>query len=131
MKRKTWIVILMIISGALGICVQFSNSKIADIILIGCSRLFNTVGFAFFSLITSETFPTEIRSTGLGVSEAMSNLGNMAAPFLVTLAQISSVKAVFIGGFMNIIGGVSMLIVEETKIDEIESSENKESLLDS
>lgn len=90
--------------------------------MIGFSRLFNTVGFALFSLITSETFPTEIRSTGLGVSEAMSNLGNMAAPFLVTISQVSKVKAVFFGGFMNLLGGVSMLLVKETKLDNIEST---------
>ncbi len=90
--------------------------------MIGFSRLFNTVGFALFSLITSETFPTEIRSTGLGVSEAMSNLGNMAAPFLVTISQASNVKAVFFGGFMNLLGGVSMLLVKETKLDNIESA---------
>jgi hypothetical protein len=91
-------------------------------LLIGFSRLFNTVGFALFSLITSETFPTEIRSTGLGVSEAMSNLGNMAAPFLVTISQVSNVKAVFFGGFVNLLGGVSMLLVKETKLDNIESA---------
>ncbi len=90
--------------------------------MIGFSRLFNTVGFALFSLITSETFPTEIRSTGLGVSEAMSNLGNMAAPFLVTISQVSNVKAVFFGGFVNLLGGVSMLLVKETKLDNIESA---------
>ena len=122
MKRKTWIVILMILSGILGVCIEFSKMEIADLVLIGFSRLFNTVGFALFSLITSETFPTEIRSTGLGVSEAMSNLGNMVAPFLVTLAQISNVKAIFFGGFMNLIGGLSMLLVKETKLDKIESS---------
>jgi hypothetical protein len=79
--------------------------------------LFNTVGFALFSLISAETFPTAIRSTGLGVSEAMSNLGNMGAPFLVTLANYSKLKAVFIGGFLNIGGGLAMLIVKETKLD--------------
>lgn len=58
----------MIISGTLGICVQFADSQIGDLILIGSSRLFNTVAFALFSLISAETFPTSIRSTGLGVS---------------------------------------------------------------
>jgi len=58
----------MIISGMLGISVQFSQSKTVDLVLIGGSRLFNTVGFALFSLITSETFPTAIRSTGLGIT---------------------------------------------------------------
>jgi hypothetical protein len=106
MKRRLWIVVLMLLSGAFGVCVEFSNSQAGDLVLIGCSRLLNTVAFALFS-----------RSTGLGVSEAMSNLGNMAAPFLVTLANFSQLKAVFIGGFFNIGGGLAMLIVKETKKD--------------
>jgi hypothetical protein len=93
------------------------------LILIGISRLFNTVGFALFSLISAETFPTSIRSTGLGVSEAMSNFGNMGAPFLVTLANFSSLKAIFMGGFLNVIGGFSMLIVKETKKDAVAKEE--------
>jgi hypothetical protein len=48
----------------------------------------------------------------------MSNLGNMGAPFLVTLAQFIGVKAIFIGGFLNLGGGASMLIVKETKKDD-------------
>lgn len=45
----------------------------------------------------------------------MSNLGNMAAPFLVTGAGEIGVKGVFFGGFVCIAGGVSMLLVKETK----------------
>ena len=45
----------------------------------------------------------------------MSNLGNMAAPFLVTLADDGGVKGVFIGGFVCIAGGLSMFFVKETK----------------
>jgi hypothetical protein len=86
MKRKFWIIVLMILSGGFGLLVQISGNKTLDIVFLSFSRLFNTVGFALFGLISSETFPTAIRSTGLGITEAMSNLGNMAAPFLVTLS---------------------------------------------
>jgi len=48
----------------------------------------------------------------------MSNLGNMGAPFLVTLAQFLRFKAIFVGGFLNLIGGSSMLLVAETKLDD-------------
>lgn len=123
MKRKLWIIVLMMLSGGLGVCVQFSPSQLGDIILIGISRLFNTVAFALFSLISAETFPTSIRSTGLGVSEAMSNFGNMGAPFLVTFALFEGVKAVFVGGFLNLAGGLSMCIVKETKLDPVAKKE--------
>ena len=87
MKRKLWIVILMLISGGCGIIIQFFDTEIVELSFIGVSRLSNTVAFSLFSLISAETFPTGIRSTGLGITEAMSNFGNMGAPFLVTLAQ--------------------------------------------
>ena len=45
----------------------------------------------------------------------MSNLGNMAAPFLVTVAGEIGVKGVLIGGIICIAGGISMLLVKETK----------------
>jgi len=44
----------------------------------------------------------------------MSNLGNMGAPFLVRLAQVLRFEAVFVGGFLNLAGGASMLLVKET-----------------
>ena len=45
----------------------------------------------------------------------MSNVGNMVSPFLVTIADEIGVKGVFIGGFVCIAGGISMLLVKETK----------------
>ena len=118
-----WIVILMILSGAFGLLVQITDNQLVDIIFLGVSRLFNTVGFALFGLISSETFPTTIRSTGLGITEAMSNLGNMGAPFLVRLAQVLRFEAVFVGGFLNLAGGASMLLVKETLKKEPEKDE--------
>lgn len=88
MHRKRWIIIFMTISGGIAMLIQFTKqSSSFEIAFIGFSRLLNTFGFALFSLITTESFPTSIRSTGTGISEAMSNLGNMGAPFLVTLGN--------------------------------------------
>lgn len=89
-----------------------SPGSVIEIIFVGLSRVGNTFSFALFSLITTESFPTEIRSTGTGVSEAMSNLGNMGAPFLRSGAAKIGVKGVFIGGFVCIAGGASMLLVK-------------------
>ena len=53
MKRKFWIIILMLLSGAFGLLVEVTDNQLADIIFLGISRLFNTVGFTLFSLISS------------------------------------------------------------------------------
>lgn len=59
----------MTLSGCFGLLVQLTGgNETIDLIFIGASRLFNTVGFALFSLISAETFPTSIRSTGLGIT---------------------------------------------------------------
>jgi len=48
-----WIVILMILSGGFGLLVEITDNQLVDIIFLGTSRLFNTVGFALFGLISS------------------------------------------------------------------------------
>ena len=56
----------------------------------------------------------------------MSNLGNMGAPFLVTLSDFLNFKAVFVGGFLNLAGGASMLLVKETLVTEPKKDEKAE-----
>ena len=69
MLRKTWIIIFMVSSGAFGVLIQVTGvASIFELILLGGSRLFNTVAFALFSLICSESFPTSIKSTGMGIT---------------------------------------------------------------
>lgn len=54
MYRKRWIMIFMVLSGSVGLLIQFTTTKsYFEISLIGISRLFNTFGFALFSLITT------------------------------------------------------------------------------
>ena len=108
--------IFMILPGVIGVIIQpiIQNSHF-QILLIGLSRISNTFSFALFGLITTQSFPTSIRSTGIGISQALSNLGNMISPFLVTISDNIGVKAVFIGGFVCIVGGFSMFFVQETK----------------
>lgn len=115
----------MVLSGAMGLLIQFTDSaSIIEIIFLGASRVFNTIAFALFSLICSESFPTAVKSTGMGISEAMSNIGNMGAPFLVILAQTIGVRAVMIGGLINIGGGLAMTIVKETLKEKKDDKEN-------
>lgn len=45
----------------------------------------------------------------------MSNLGNMSAPFMVTLGNDIGVKGILISGIVCIAGGLSMTFVKETK----------------
>jgi uncharacterized protein YjfI (DUF2170 family) len=69
MYRKISIIILMIISGCVGIFIQFTSTKSGiELALVGISRICNTFAFTLFSLITTESFPTSIKSTGTGVS---------------------------------------------------------------
>ena len=77
-----------------------------------------------YSLITTESFPPGIKTTGTGVVEAMSNLGNMASPFIVTLADKFSLQSMFIGGIVCAAGGVIMFLSKETLVDESKSKPN-------
>lgn len=70
-----------------------------------------------YSLITTESFPSSIKTTGTGIVEAMSNLGNMASPFIVTLADKFSLQSMFIGGVICAFGGLIMFFSKETLED--------------
>lgn len=76
-------------------------------------------------MIGVETFPASIRSRGLGIPETIANIGNMLAPFMVTLASNLKVKSVFIGGLMNVSAGIVMLLIKETKKDVEEEKEGE------
>jgi hypothetical protein len=73
-------------------------------------------GFGLYSLITTESFPSGIKTTGTGVVEAMSNLGNMASPFVVTLADKFDLQSMFIGGIVCLFGGLVMFLSKETLV---------------
>jgi hypothetical protein len=86
-------------------------------VFIGISRLANSNSitiaafcFGLYSLITTESFPSGIKTTGTGVVEAMSNLGNMASPFIVTLADKFGLQSMFIGGVVCAAGGLVMFL---------------------
>jgi hypothetical protein len=54
MQRKRWIMIMMALSGGIGLFIQFTTQKSEiELILIGISRIFNTFVFTLFSLITT------------------------------------------------------------------------------
>jgi predicted MFS family arabinose efflux permease len=116
-QRRLCLMVLMFLSALFSLLVQTTDQRFLELSLIGGSRLFNSMGFAVFNLLTSETFPTTIRSTGIGVADALSNLGNMSAPFLVVFVQffMPGLKTAFVGGLMNLASGASLFFVDETK----------------
>ena len=65
-------------------------------------------------MITTESFPSSIKTTGTGVVEALSNLGNMASPFIVTIADKMGIQSICIGGVVCLVGAVAMLFSKET-----------------
>ena len=127
MKRKRWLIFFMLISSAIGILFQFvlrkedkqwDADRYIETVFIGISRLANTFCFGLYSLITTESFPSGIKTTGTGVVEAMSNLGNMASPFIVTLADKWGLQSMFIGGVVCGVGGVIMFLSKETLVEQ-------------
>lgn len=47
----------------------------------------------------------------------MSNLGNMASPFIVTLADKFGLQSMFIGGIVCLAGGLIMFLSKETLVE--------------
>lgn len=58
----------------------------------------------------------------------MSNLGNMAAPFIVTIAEKIDVQSMLIGGIVCVAGALVMFLSKETHVEEKKNLE--ESMID-
>lgn len=54
----------------------------------------------------------------------MSNLGNMAAPFIVTIADKFKIQSMFVGGIVAGAGALSMLFSKETLVEEPKRTES-------
>lgn len=79
-------------------------------------------------MITTESFPNSIKTTGTGIVEAFSNLGNIVSPFIVTISDHLGIQSIFIGGVVCLIGALALLFAKETLV-KAPKNELKESLL--
>jgi hypothetical protein len=58
----------------------------------------------------------------------MSNLGNMASPFIVTIAEKINVQSMLVGGIVCLAGAASMLLSKETLVTEPTKDERQVSI---
>lgn len=60
---------------------QDSKAVLVSIAMLG--RFGVSAAYAIIGLYTTELFPTEVRSSGIGVSSMIGHIGSMIAPFAV------------------------------------------------
>ncbi len=104
---------LIIIMGLL-FCLPFiSGSKIVGTIVLAlcriCTSTFSYISAfsqAIIPLLQIQSFPSTVQSTGTGLIEALSQLGNFATPFIVTIATNAGVNPVIIVSLVVLVIGV-------------------------
>jgi hypothetical protein len=74
------------------------------------------IGYSFglLALFTNESFPDRVKSSGGGVIEALSNLGDLVTPFVVTLTSNTGISPVFMVSVILILGITPLIFTKET-----------------
>lgn len=62
----------------------------------------------------NESFPDRVKSSGNGTIEALSNLGNLVTPFVVSMTTNAGLNPVFVVSVILILGILPLLPTRET-----------------
>lgn len=73
-----------------------------------------TATFSAIYLITSEVYPTVVRTTGVGISSFSARVGGALAPFTVYLKEIAPAVAPILFGILAIGAGIMVMFLPET-----------------
>ncbi|KAL4623991.1 solute carrier family 22 member 3-like [Arapaima gigas] len=83
-------------------------------------RLGITLGFEIIYLISAELYPTSLRNLGVSISSSLSDVGGIAAPFLLfRLASFWTELPMLLYGVMCLIYGALVFLLPETKGTEL------------
>ena len=73
-----------------------------------------SASFAICYLYMAELFPTQIRSTAVGLGATASKIGGLAAPFIAGLQTFESYIPLIVFGASSVIGGILAVVLPES-----------------
>ncbi|ESO98183.1 hypothetical protein LOTGIDRAFT_114670, partial [Lottia gigantea] len=73
--RKYLLASSMLLSGICVFFIWFVRTKVENLIMSCLFGLVSTVGWNSLDVLSAELFPTEVRSTGMGVQQAFARVG--------------------------------------------------------
>jgi len=107
--RKPVLVISQIIAGVTCIAAGFFTADSVSwlqITLVIIGKLGATAGFAVVFVYTAEMYPTEIRSTAVGISSLCGRIGGIIAPQIESLSSVNTPLPLVIMGSCSLFGGI-------------------------
>ena len=108
----------MLLSGTAAISAGFMDDGTPKIALALIGKFGASASFGIVYLYTAELYPTQIRSTAVGMCSMMARIGGFAAPqvaiFLPKVAPDYPYLTMLILGSCSILGGLLSLLLPET-----------------
>lgn len=118
MKRKTVLFVTNILTAAFGLLCM--NKTVEDspilvsLVLYVCFTMTSSY-FSAISLAESETFSSEIRSTGVGIIFGVSNLARLVVPFVIGFLNERGIHTVAASSILILaLGIVPIILLDET-----------------
>lgn len=86
-KRKSGLIVSIVITSALGLTFLLgfvADSLVLQSIVISLIRIGSVYCYSFISIMLTESFPNEIKSTANGLSNGLAHLSRIGVPYLIT-----------------------------------------------
>jgi len=111
--RRHVLGLAQLLAGAACIAAGFIDSDSLELLKIGLALLGKfgaAMSFAIVFVYTAEMFPTEIRSTAVGMSSLSGRIGGLLAPQIAKLSQFWVPLPLIVMGSSSLIGGILVFL---------------------
>merc|ERR1711957_133980 len=114
-RRGTMIAGLTVGGACCLLCVFATTGSVLLLVLVFTGKCGVALSFAIVYLYAAELFPTDIRSSSIGIQSLVARIGGMLAPIVADIGKSSQLLALVIFGSPCLLAGILLLGLPETR----------------
>lgn len=112
LPRKMGLVVTVFLSSLVGLTLLsplVKDSKILQSVVISIARVLTVFSFSFFKYLETESFPSTILSTAMGVIEGLCEISTFFVPFMINSMNDIGVHPLIFASIMYLVVGLAPL----------------------
>lgn len=86
------------------------DNQVLQSIVISITRVGCVFAYSLISILETESFQADIRSTAIGLTKALSQLGRIGVPYLITAMNDAGIHPIIAASFFFLTLGIIPLI---------------------
>lgn len=132
-KRKKGLIVAITITCLIGLTFLLDfvkQNQIAQSVVISLTRIGDVYAYSLLSILETQSFPVQIRSTAMGLTIGLSQLGRIGVPYLITSMNDLGIHPLIASSFFFLfIGILALMPIKQTWKKQEEPQKLVESLL--